>query len=121
MRASGVLALAGSALLVGSLAYGWAASADVGFTPILIALVAILVASIAGLIRGTALYRLGSLLGVLAILVILFGFVAPLHARADIPVPHPTENEQVVLFGLGVLALAMVTGAVALRRVQALR
>jgi len=116
-----VLALAGTALLVGSLAYGWAAAADVGFTPILVALVAILVASVAGLVQGTPLYRLGSLLGVLAILVILFGFVAPLHARPDVPVPHPTENEQVVLFGIAILALAMVTGAAALRRAQAVR
>ena len=121
MRASAALGLIGIGLFVGTLGYDYAESTDVGATPLIVGLVAILIAALLGLIRGTGWYRLSAATAVAGVAIVTFGMFAPLHARPDIPVPRPTENETVVLVGLAVMVLAVLVGALAMRRRAAAR
>src|SRR5206468_11084356 len=105
----------------GTLGYGYALSTDAGLTPLLVGLLAIVIAAVLGLIRGNGWYRVSAVSALAGVAILTFGLFANLHARPDIPVPHPTENETVILIGLAIMGVALVIGVLAIRRAAAAR
>ena len=118
MRTSAALVVVGTAFVVAQLV--WPLRLDpnawVSMGLVFLGLLAVATGVALGLIAGTALYRTAVLIGSLGIAVMLFGLTARLHARPDVPVPSPTENELVFGFGLAVFAASWFLGGFAIRR-----
>ena len=120
MRTSAALVVVGTALVVAQLV--WPLRLDpnawVSMSPVFLGLLAVATGIVLGLIAGTALYRVSVLAGAFGIAVMFFGLTAPLHARPDLPVPSPTENELVLGFGLAVFAASWLLGGFAVKRAK---
>lgn len=76
-----------------------------------------LVASVAlGVARGSALYRLAVLVGLLGVVAIVAAMILPLDRGVAGPRPSPTNSEIVLVLGIALSVLSATTGAIAITR-----
>jgi hypothetical protein len=118
MRISAGLAVVGVLLVL--IQGVWAPGADVPrpvfFAPAILGLGCLLGSVVLGLVRGTWLYRLAVLLGLLGLALIVASFILPLDRGVAGPRPSPTNAEIARIAGLLLSLLSSIAGTIAIVR-----
>ena len=117
MRMSGVMVVLGAALVLVQIVWPFRLEPPLplGMAPILLGLLALAGGIVLGLARGTAGYRTAITVGLVGVAVIVWG-LTPRHRQPTLSPPIPDPALVTFLIGVGICALAIVLGFVAMWR-----
>jgi hypothetical protein len=118
MKLSAGFALVG--LLFLALQLIWAPGEDVPmalvFVPLMLGVLSLVVSVALGVTRGSTLYRVAVVVGLLGVVAIVAAVILPLDRGVAGPRSIPTNGEIVLVLGIVLSVLSAITGAIAIAR-----